>query len=119
MRADQSLIRKVDYTMALTDDFAANLEVIKGVKIATVRSYELLGAKIAAISTKLDAALADDASTAEERAALAAISSSLSTEAASLMETVVANTPAQFTAFQQQEFARWKKVIEVRKITAD
>jgi tripartite-type tricarboxylate transporter receptor subunit TctC len=32
---------------------------------------------------------------------------------------VVANTPAQFTAFQQQEFARWKKVIEVRKITAD
>jgi tripartite-type tricarboxylate transporter receptor subunit TctC len=32
---------------------------------------------------------------------------------------VVGNTPAQFTAFQQQEFARWKKVIEVRKITAD
>jgi len=32
---------------------------------------------------------------------------------------VVGNTPAQFTAFQQQEFVRWKKVIEVRKITAD
>jgi tripartite-type tricarboxylate transporter receptor subunit TctC len=32
---------------------------------------------------------------------------------------IVANTPAQATAFQQQEFARWKKVIEVRKITAD
>ena len=32
---------------------------------------------------------------------------------------VVANTPAQFATFQQQEFARWKKVIEVRKITAD
>ena len=32
---------------------------------------------------------------------------------------VVANTPEQFAAFQQQEFARWKKVIEVRKITAD
>ncbi len=32
---------------------------------------------------------------------------------------VVANTPAQFAAFQQAEFARWKKVIEVRKITAD
>jgi len=32
---------------------------------------------------------------------------------------VVGNTPAQFAAFQQQEFARWKKVIEVRKITAD
>ena len=32
---------------------------------------------------------------------------------------VVANTPAQFTAFQQQEFARWKKVIETGKITID
>jgi hypothetical protein len=32
---------------------------------------------------------------------------------------VVANTPEQFVAFQQQEFARWKKVIEVRQITAD
>jgi len=32
---------------------------------------------------------------------------------------VVANTTEQFAAFQQQEFARWKRVIEVRKITAD
>jgi len=32
---------------------------------------------------------------------------------------VVANTPAQFAAFQQQEFARWKKVIETGKITID
>jgi len=32
---------------------------------------------------------------------------------------IVGNTPEQFTAFQQQEFARWKKVIETRKITAD
>jgi tripartite-type tricarboxylate transporter receptor subunit TctC len=32
---------------------------------------------------------------------------------------VVANTPAQFTAFQAMEFARWKKLIEGRKITAD
>jgi tripartite-type tricarboxylate transporter receptor subunit TctC len=32
---------------------------------------------------------------------------------------VVANTPAQFAEFQRQEFARWKKVIDVRKITAD
>ncbi|RYF31840.1 MAG: tripartite tricarboxylate transporter substrate binding protein [Comamonadaceae bacterium] len=32
---------------------------------------------------------------------------------------VVANTPAQFATFQQAEFARWKKVIEVGKITAD
>jgi tripartite-type tricarboxylate transporter receptor subunit TctC len=32
---------------------------------------------------------------------------------------IVANTPEQFTAFQATEFARWQKVIEVGKITAD
>jgi tripartite-type tricarboxylate transporter receptor subunit TctC len=32
---------------------------------------------------------------------------------------VVGNTPAQFAAFQKQEFDRWKKVIETGKITID
>ena len=32
---------------------------------------------------------------------------------------VVANTPEQFTAFQAKEYARWKQLIETRKITAD
>ena len=32
---------------------------------------------------------------------------------------IIANTPEQFAAFQAQEFARWKKVIETGKITAD
>lgn len=32
---------------------------------------------------------------------------------------IVANTPEQFTAYQAAEFARWKKVIELGKITAD
>lgn len=32
---------------------------------------------------------------------------------------IVANTPAQFAEFQQREHARWKKVIETGKITAD
>ena len=32
---------------------------------------------------------------------------------------IVGNTPEQFTTFQASEFARWKKVIEVGKITAD
>jgi tripartite-type tricarboxylate transporter receptor subunit TctC len=32
---------------------------------------------------------------------------------------IVGNTPEQFTAFQASEFARWGKVIEVGKITAD
>ncbi|MDR7151399.1 tripartite-type tricarboxylate transporter receptor subunit TctC [Hydrogenophaga palleronii] len=32
---------------------------------------------------------------------------------------IVANTPEQFTAFQQQEFQRWKSLIQSRNITAD
>lgn len=32
---------------------------------------------------------------------------------------IVGNTPEQFTAFQAAEFARWKKLIDERKITAD
>lgn len=32
---------------------------------------------------------------------------------------IVANTPEQFTAYQATEFARWKKLIEDRKIAAD
>ncbi len=32
---------------------------------------------------------------------------------------IVGNTPAQFTAYQASEFARWKKLIESRKISAD
>jgi len=32
---------------------------------------------------------------------------------------IVGNTPEQFTAFQAAEFARWKKVIETGKISAD
>lgn len=32
---------------------------------------------------------------------------------------MVASTPEQRTTFQATEFARWKKVIEVGKITAD
>jgi len=32
---------------------------------------------------------------------------------------IVANTPAEFSAFQAKEFARWKSLIDTRKITAD
>ena len=32
---------------------------------------------------------------------------------------IVGNTPEQFTAFQASEFARWKQLIETRKISAD
>ena len=32
---------------------------------------------------------------------------------------IVANTPEQFTTYQAAEFARWKKLIDSRKIEAD
>ena len=32
---------------------------------------------------------------------------------------IIGNTPEQFAAFQQREFARWKTVIETGKISAD
>jgi len=32
---------------------------------------------------------------------------------------IIANTPEEFAEFQQKEYARWKKVIETGKITAD
>jgi tripartite-type tricarboxylate transporter receptor subunit TctC len=32
---------------------------------------------------------------------------------------IVGNTPEQFATFQQKEYARWKNLIETRKITAD
>ena len=32
---------------------------------------------------------------------------------------LLANTPEQFTAYQASESARWKKLIETRKIAAD
>ena len=95
MRADVSLIRKVNHTMSLVELYRSNLEVVKNTKVSAQRSYELLGAKVAAISAKLDVALSDDAATAAERAELAEIGATLTTEAASLMETVVANTPAE------------------------
>src|SRR5690606_17278429 len=32
---------------------------------------------------------------------------------------IVANTPEEFAAFQAREYARWKTLIEARRITAD
>ena len=32
---------------------------------------------------------------------------------------IVANTPEQFAKFQAAEYAKWKQLIEARKITAD
>ena len=44
---------------------------------------------------------------------------SVKTQLTGLGLEIVGNTMEQFSTFQQEEFARWKRVIEVRKITAD
>ena len=82
-----------------------------GVKGVTVYSWQAFAAPKglpADIKTKLHAAL------------VAGLNDpAVKTKLLDLGFEIVGNTPEQFTAFQAAEFARWKKVIEVGKITAD
>ena len=82
-----------------------------GVKGVTVYSWQAFAAPKglpADIKTKLHAAL------------VAGLNDpAVKTKLLDLGFEIVGNTPEQFTAFQATEFARWKKVIEVGKITAD
>ena len=82
-----------------------------GVKNVTVYSWQAIAAPHglpADIKSKLHAALVAALNEPQVKAKLVEVGFE-----------VVANTPEQFTAFQASEFARWKKVIEVGKITAD
>jgi tripartite-type tricarboxylate transporter receptor subunit TctC len=82
-----------------------------GIKGVTVYSWQAFAAPKGLpvdIRTKLHAALVDALNDATVKPKLL-----------DLGFEIVANTPEQFTAFQATEFARWKKVIEVGKITAD
>jgi tripartite-type tricarboxylate transporter receptor subunit TctC len=82
-----------------------------GVKGVDVYSWQAVAAPKglpADIKTKLHAALVAALTDAKVKQKFAEIG----------LE-VVANTPEQFAAFQQAEYARWKAVIETRKITAD
>ena len=82
-----------------------------GVKNVTVYSWQAIAAPRglpADIKSKLHAALVAVLNEPQVKAKLVEVGFE-----------VVANTPEQFTAFQASEFARWKKVIEVGKITAD
>ena len=82
-----------------------------GVKNVTVYSWQAIAAPHglpADIKSKLHAALVAVLNEPQVKAKLVEVGFE-----------VVANTPEQFTAFQASEFARWKKVIEVGKITAD
>ena len=82
-----------------------------GIKVATVYSWQGFAAPKglpADIKAKLHGAL------------VAALNDpSVKPKLLELGFELVANTPEQFSAFQAAEFARWKKVIEVGKITAD
>jgi len=82
-----------------------------GVKNVTVYSWQAIAAPHglpAEIKSKLHAALVAVLNEPQVKAKLVEVGFE-----------VVANTPEQFSAFQASEFARWKKVIEVGKITAD
>ena len=82
-----------------------------GVKNVTVYSWQAIAAPHglpADIKSKLHAALVAVLNEPQVKAKLVEVGFE-----------VVANTPEQFSAFQASEFARWKKVIEVGKITAD
>jgi tripartite-type tricarboxylate transporter receptor subunit TctC len=82
-----------------------------GIKGATVYSWQAFAAPKglpADIKTKLHAAIVAGLNDAAVKPKLLELGFE-----------IVGNSPEQFTAFQAAEFARWKKVIEVGKITAD
>ena len=82
-----------------------------GIKGATVYSWQAIAAP-KGLPADIKARLHD--------AIVAALNdAAVKTKLLDLGFEIVANTPEQFTAFQAAEFARWKKVIEVGKITAD
>jgi tripartite-type tricarboxylate transporter receptor subunit TctC len=82
-----------------------------GIKEANVQSWQAVAAPRglpADIKVKLHAAIASALNDPQVKPKLL-----------DLGFEIVGSTPEQFTAFQASEFARWKKLIEVRKITAD
>ncbi len=81
---------------------------IKGVDVYSWQAFAAPKGLPADIKAKLHAALVEGLNDPQVKAKLL-----------DLGFEIVANTPAQFTAFQAAEFARWKKVIEVGKITAN
>jgi tripartite-type tricarboxylate transporter receptor subunit TctC len=82
-----------------------------GIKGATVNSWQAFAAPKglpADIKTKLHDALVAGLNDPQVKSKLL-----------DLGFEIVGNTPEQFTAFQAAEFGRWKKVIDIGKITAD
>jgi tripartite-type tricarboxylate transporter receptor subunit TctC len=83
----------------------------QGVKGAEVQSWQAIAAPKGLpndVKAKLHAAIVSSMNTPEVKDKLVAQGFE-----------VVANTPEQFARYQASEFAKWKQLIETRKITAD
>ncbi len=106
-------LRALSITSAKRSPLLPNVPTLEeiGVKEANVYSWQAIAAPRglpADIKTKLHAAIVSGLNDPVIKARLL-----------DLGFEIVANTPEQFTAYQATEFARWKKLIESRKITAD
>lgn len=106
-------LRPLAITSAKRSPLLPNVPTLEesGIKDANVQSWQAIAAPRglpADIKSKLHAAI------------LAGLNDpQVKTKLLDLGFEIVANTPEQFTAFQATEFARWKKLIEARKIAAD
>jgi tripartite-type tricarboxylate transporter receptor subunit TctC len=106
-------LRALSITSAKRSPLLPNVPTLEeiGVKDANVYSWQAIAAPHglpADIKGKLHAAIVAGLNDPQVKAKLL-----------DLGFEIVANTPEQFTAFQAAEFARWKKLIDSRKITAD
>jgi len=106
-------LRALSITSAKRSPLLPNVPTLEeiGVKDANVYSWQAIAAPRglpADIKGKLHAAIVAGLNDPQVKARLL-----------DLGFEIVANTPEQFTAYQATEFARWKKLIESRKIEAD
>jgi len=106
-------LRALSITSAKRSPLLPNVPTLEeiGVKDANVYSWQAIAAPRglpADIKSKLHAAIVAGLNDPQVKAKLL-----------DLRSEIVANTPEQFTAYQATEFARWKKLIESRKIEAD
>jgi tripartite-type tricarboxylate transporter receptor subunit TctC len=106
-------LRALSITSAKRSPLLPNVPTLEeiGVKDANVYSWQAIAAPRglpADIKGKLHAAIVAGLNDPQVKAKLL-----------DLGFEIVANTPEQFTVFQAAEFARWKKLIESRKIEAD
>ena len=106
-------LRALTITSAKRSPLLPNVPTLEesGIKEANVQSWQAVAAPKglpAPIKARLQAAIAASLNEPATKAKLQELGFE-----------IVANTPEQFTAFQAAEFARWKKLIESRKISVD